>query len=128
MQKSNEKGFYMMKDLFGINKKYIYDNEGKETELDIFLRITIEKTGKHYIVYTDDSKDLEGCLNIFMSVLEDDGTLSEISSDAEWELVESLVEKYKKFLLNKDSLYTRESEDMLDLDLDESIENYIPVS
>lgn len=68
----------------------ITDNFGKEIEYEILCAFKLEKTGKNYVVYTDNTSDEDGNLNIFASIYypHDDSKLDSIETAEEWQEVE----------------------------------------
>lgn len=68
----------------------IIDNFGKENEYEILIAFKWTKTNKNYIVYTDNSKDENGNLNIFAAIYypQDNSKLDAIETDEEWNEVE----------------------------------------
>lgn len=47
----------------------LIDDSGKQTEYEILLAFRWFKTHKNYIVYTDNTKDEQGDLNVFASII-----------------------------------------------------------
>ena len=53
------------------------------------------ETGKSYIVYTDDSKDSDGNIQVYASIFNPDDPntkLEEITTDKEWKVIETILE------------------------------------
>lgn len=73
----------------------IVDNDGREIEYEVLLVFTLRKTGKNYVVYTDNTVDDNGNLNVFASIYfkEDDGRLEQIETEEEWNEIEKRLKK-----------------------------------
>lgn len=69
----------------------LIDKNGKEVDYEILNAFQLSKTGKKYIVYTDNKNDEQGKLNVFSSIYypDDDFRLDPIEIKEEWEAVES---------------------------------------
>lgn len=68
----------------------IMDDFGKEIEYEILIAFKWTKTNKNYIIYTDNTSDENGNLNIFAAIYypQDDSKLDAIETDEEWDEVE----------------------------------------
>lgn len=68
----------------------IVDNYGKEIEYEILVVFKWTKTNKEYIVYTDNTNEENGNLNIFAAIYypQDNSRLDAIETDEEWDEVE----------------------------------------
>ena len=78
-------------------KKYlkVIDNYGKEVEYEILCAFKLQKTGKNYVVYTDNTNDEDGNLNVLASVYypQDNSKLDSFETDEECQDVDkSLIE------------------------------------
>ena len=72
------------------------DSEGKEVEFDILFSFDSEETGKHYIVYTDNTEDEDGNINVYASAFASDNDESEllpIETEKEWKIIEIILEE-----------------------------------
>lgn len=71
----------------------IIDNNGQETEYTILIVFYWTKTKKNYLVYTDNTRDSKGILNIFASIYypNDDTRLDLVKTDEEWEEIERRI-------------------------------------
>ncbi len=71
----------------------IIDNNGQETEYTILIAFYWTKTKKNYLVYTDNTRDSKGILNIFASIYypDDDTRLDLVKTDEEWEEIERRI-------------------------------------
>lgn len=73
----------------------VVDNDGREIEYEVLLVFTLRKTGKNYVVYTDNTVDDNGNLNVFASIYfkEDDSRLEQIETEEEWDEIEKRLKK-----------------------------------
>lgn len=73
-------------------KKYmkIIDNNGNEIEYEILTAFMWLKNKKNYIVYTDNTFDIDGNLNVFAGVYypEDSSRIDSIETEEEWQEIE----------------------------------------
>lgn len=68
----------------------IIDEYGKEIEYEILIAFKWTKTNKNYIVYTDNTTDESGNLNIYAAIYypQDDSKLDAIETKEEWDEIE----------------------------------------
>ncbi len=68
----------------------IIDTDGKEHEYEILFAFKWTKTNKNYIVYTDNTNNANGSLNVFAAIYypNDDTKLDSIETDMEWDEIE----------------------------------------
>ncbi len=76
----------------------ITDNFGKEVIYEILCAFNLKKTGKNYVVYTDNTSDEDGNLNVFASIYypQDDSKLDPIETEEEWEEVEKRLQEMQQ--------------------------------
>lgn len=82
----------------------VINNEGKEVTCNILFTFDSDETKKSYIVYTDNSKDENGNVQVYASVFhpEDPNTkLEPIESDKEWKVIETILETIQDEVKNK---------------------------
>lgn len=81
-------------------KKYlkVIDNYGKEVEYEILRAFKLQKTGKNYVVYTDNTNDEDGNLNVLASVYypQDNSKLDSIETEEEWQEVEKRLKEIQQ--------------------------------
>ena len=79
-------------------KLKIVDNDGKETEYEILSAFQYGKTGKNYVVYTDNTRDENGSINAYAAIYypDDETRLDPIETDEEWDLVEAALARLKE--------------------------------
>jgi len=83
--------------------KVINDN-GEEIMCDILFTFDSEETGKSYIVYTDNSKDEKGNIQVFASIYdpnEEDQRLEPITTDSEWKVIETILNTLQEEIKKK---------------------------
>lgn len=77
-------------------KKYmkLIDKNGKEVEYEILCAFELAETEKNYVVYTDNTEDEDGSINVFAAIYdpEDDTKFEEIKTEKEWEAVEAMLQ------------------------------------
>jgi len=73
----------------------VVNNEGKEVVCDILFTFDSEETNKSYIVYTDNSKDEAGNIQVFASIYDpkqENPKLEPIETDKEWKIIETILD------------------------------------
>lgn len=76
----------------------VINDEGKEVVCDILFTFDYADTGKSYIVYTDNSRDVtDGNIQVFASIFSetDNGNhiLLPIQTDKEWRVIETILDE-----------------------------------
>jgi len=72
----------------------IVDENGKETTYHVLFTFESEETNKNYIVYTDNSKDDKGQIQVFASIYDpadQNSKLEAIETDKEWQVIETIL-------------------------------------
>lgn len=70
------------------------DENGNKIECTILFTFDIEKTGKNYIIYTDNTTDETGKIRTYASTYEPDCEESElgpIETEEEWKMIEGIL-------------------------------------
>ncbi len=87
-------------------KKYlkIIDNFGKEVSYEILCAFWLEKTEKNYVVYTDETTDDDGNLNVFASIYypQDNSKLESIKTEEEWLEIEKRLKDIQQQYANEE--------------------------
>ena len=86
------------------NKFVLLDEKGQEKEYDVLLTFESEETNKNYIVYTDNSLDETGNVQVFASVYnpEDENTkLEPIETEKEWKVIETILDTLQEEVKKK---------------------------
>lgn len=89
----------------------VINDEGLEVTCHILFTFDSEETNKSYIVYTDDSKDEEGNVQVYASIFnpEDPNTkLEPIETEKEWKVIETILETLQEEIKNKTEEETNE--------------------
>ena len=79
----------------GKNQFKLKDEYGKETVYDVLFTFDNEETNKSYIVYTDNSVDDKGNVQVYASVYypgTDSTKLDPIETEKEWQVIEKILE------------------------------------
>ncbi len=84
----------------------IKNDQGEEKEYEILLSFDSDDTGEKYVTYTDYTKDEDGAIICYSSILEEDGSLKEITDDKAKEtineFINTLIETTNMRYLNKE--------------------------
>ena len=73
----------------------VVNDDGTKVVCHILFTFDSDETGKSYIVYTDDSKDSEGNVQVYASIFNPDDPntkLEPIESEKEWKVIETILE------------------------------------
>lgn len=79
----------------------VLDEEGKEVQCEVLFTFDSDETGKHYIIYTDNTTDEEGNTKVFASTFDPENektALGAIETEKEWKIIETILDS----LQNKD--------------------------
>lgn len=88
------------------NQFTVINDEGKEIVCDVLFTFDSDETGKSYIVYTDNTKDMNGNIQVFASIFnpEDENTeLLPVESEKEWKVIEAILESLQEEIRNQTS-------------------------
>lgn len=72
----------------------LIDDKGNEVVYDVLFTFESDETKKNYIVYTDNSKDESGNVQVFASIYHPEdpkGKLEAIETDKEWKIIETIL-------------------------------------
>ena len=74
----------------------VFDNQGREVTCEMLF--SFKNDGKTYIVYTDNTADADGDVQVYASILDPDDQrkLIPIETREEWDMVQELLQKLKK--------------------------------
>ena len=76
------------------NSFTLIDENGNETIYDVLFTFESEETHKNYIVYTDNTKDREGNIEVYASTYDPNdphSKLEAIETDKEWKVIETIL-------------------------------------
>lgn len=77
------------------NSFTMIDENGNEIVYDVLFTFESEETHKNYIVYTDNTKDAEGNVEVYASIYDPNdphSKLEVIETDKEWKVIETILE------------------------------------
>ena len=81
-------------------KKYmeIIDEDDNVIKYEILLSFILSNTGKHYVVYTDNTYNKNNKLNVYAAIYNplDDTKLEKIETEQEWNIINSQIKKLIK--------------------------------
>ena len=86
------------------NSFSLIDSEGNETVYDVLFTFESEETNKNYIVYTDNSKDEHGNIEVYASIYDPEdphSKLEAITSEKEWKVIETILDTLQEEVRNK---------------------------
>lgn len=103
----------------------VIDEEGKEVVCNVLFTFDSNE-GKHYIVYTDNTEDQEGNVQVYASMyasqLVDDMELLPIETPEEWTVIEDILTDLQRKIKN-DEFIDNDIDDMADDEEDEALES-----
>ena len=77
------------------NSFTMIDEDGNETVYDILFKFESEETHKNYIVYTDNTRDEAGNVEVYASIYDPENPhsrLEAIETEKEWKVIETILE------------------------------------
>ena len=86
-------------------------NDGTEVTCNVLFTFDSDETKKSYIVYTDNSRDQEGNIQVFASIVDpnDENTkLEPITTEKEWKVIETILETLQEEVRNKQDASSEE--------------------
>ncbi len=86
------------------NSFKVINDKGEEIMCDILFTFDSEETGKSYIVYTDNSKDQKGNIQVYASIYDpnaENQKLEPITTEAEWKVIETILNTLQEEIKNK---------------------------
>lgn len=84
----------------------VLGDDGREITCNVLFTFESDETKKNYIVYTDNSKDDNGNIQVFASIYdpEDPETrLTPIETEKEWKIIETILTTLQEEIKNKDN-------------------------
>jgi len=82
----------------------VIDENGNETTYDVLFTFDSEETNKSYIVYTDNTKDASGSIQVYASVYDPNdpnSKLEPIETEKEWKVIETILNTLQEEVRNK---------------------------
>ena len=89
------------------------DENGKEIKYDVLFTFQMEETNKDYIVYTDNTTDKEGNIQVYASVYRNEEgkmNLEAIETDNEWKTIETILKTIQEKDKNKRGKYGKKKD------------------
>ena len=85
------------------NSFSMIDENGNETVYDVLFTFESEETHKNYIVYTDNTKDENGNVEVYASIYDPNdpnSRLEAIETEKEWKVIETILETLQEQVRN----------------------------
>ncbi len=82
------------------------DENGNEIVYDVLFTFESEETNKNYIVYTDNTRDDKGNVQVYASIYHPEdpkGKLEAIETDKEWKVIETILETLQEEMKNNNT-------------------------
>lgn len=86
------------------NSFSMIDENGKEIVYDVLFTFESDETNKNYIVYTDNSRDETGNIQVYASIYDPEdpnSKLEAITTDKEWKVIETILETLQEEVKKK---------------------------
>ena len=86
------------------NSFKVINDKGEEVMCDVLFTFDSEETKKSYIVYTDNSKDELGNVQVFASIYDpnmQDQKLEPITTEKEWKVIETILNTLQEEIKKK---------------------------
>ena len=80
------------------------DENGNEIIYDVLFTFESEETHKNYIVYTDNTKDETGNIEVYASIYDPNdphSKLEAIKTDKEWKVIETILSSIEEEIKSK---------------------------
>lgn len=80
------------------------DENGNEVVYDVLFTFESDETKKNYIVYTDNTKDENGNIEVYASIYDPEdpqSKLEAITTDKEWKVIETILNTLQEEIRNK---------------------------
>ena len=80
------------------------DENGVEVEYDVLFTFESDETKKNYIVYTDNTRDEKGNIEVYASIYhpeDNNGRLEAIETEKEWKVIETILETLQEEIKKK---------------------------
>ena len=86
------------------NSFSMLDENGNEVVYDVLFTFESDDTHKNYIVYTDNSRDASGNIEVYASIYYPDdpqSKLEAIETEKEWKVIETILETLQEEVRKK---------------------------
>ncbi len=87
------------------NQFTLIDENGKQIVYDVLFTFDSDETNKSYIVYTDNSQDEEGNIQVYASIYypgSETSKLDPIETDKEWKVIETILSTIQEEVKKQD--------------------------
>ncbi len=87
------------------NQFTLIDENGKQIVYDVLFTFDSDETNKSYIVYTDNSQDAEGNIQVYASIYypgSETSKLDPIETDKEWKVIETILSTIQEEVKKQD--------------------------
>lgn len=81
----------------------VINDEGKEILCNVLFTFDSDETGKSYIVYTDNTKDNDGNVQVYASIFNPDDPntkLEPIETEKEWKVIDTILKTLQEEIKN----------------------------
>ena len=82
------------------NSFTVINDAGNEFKCDVLFTFDSDETKKSYIVYTDNTKDKDGNIQVYASIFNPDSSdsteLLPIETEKEWKVIETILESLQE--------------------------------
>lgn len=85
------------------NSFSLIDENGNEIVYDVLFTFESEETHKNYIVYTDNTRDEVGNIEVYASIYDPEnpeGKLEAIETEKEWKVIETILHTLQEEVRN----------------------------
>ena len=77
------------------------NGNGEQVTCWVLLTFDIEETGRHYMVYTDKSRNENGSYNLYAAICEPGSTCLElVKTEQEWEVINDVIRDLDEKIMN----------------------------
>ena len=86
------------------NSFSMIDENGNEIVYDVLFTFESDETKKNYIVYTDNTRDEKGNIQVYASIYDPEdpkSKLEAITTDKEWKVIETILETLQEEVRKK---------------------------
>ena len=86
------------------NSFSMIDENGNEIVYDVLFTFESDETNKNYIVYTDNTRDDAGNIQVYASIYDPENPnskLEAITTDKEWKVIETILETLQEEVKKK---------------------------
>ena len=86
------------------NSFSLIDKDGNETVYDVLFTFESDETHKNYIVYTDNTRDETGNVEVYASIYDPNdphSKLEAIETEKEWKVIETILDTLQEEVRNK---------------------------